>query len=219
MWLTRTRELVRAMTLEEWPPIWPTGPEAVRDADRCFRTAIGVSSGARAISPLRLHIALDEWLLTQDRELLSVGQRAVCGCALLELFAAGSQISRESPDILDALINIAPAMATAQSALTRVVHPLLREMARDSKELGMSADEHALVAASTYIVGLLVRTSRTYERAGMAAWAKVIKAEANRYDMQRLRRIIGMASEWKRMPLLAKQHLLSECNGTRARSR
>jgi hypothetical protein len=212
MQLHYTRIIVESMkgSLETWPNIWPTGPAIVQGAHRRFASAIGIAPGPRTISRSQLHGVLDEWLMSSDRRRISVRQRAICACALLELFASSPNVTREAPDIVSALQNIAPAVPLMTTTAIRAICHVLTTMHRAAKMLNLSEDEQATVLLAAGVSQLLVGKNRLSVM-DIESCLSAITSAATGHDMRRLRHLAFIASQWRELPPALRRRFKTTC--------
>jgi hypothetical protein len=206
--LRSTRQLAASFgdSIEQWPQLWPAGPAAVQAAHQRFKAAIGSSSAPRSIACRDVHTALDEWLMSSDRRRLSVRQRAVCGCALLELFASCKTVTREAPDILTAILNIAPAVPTMAPTGVDVVRRVLMTLRRRRRVLHLSDDEYALIVLASYISNTPVRR-QSWNPELVDRLCATVRRDATAHDLERLRRIVAGIAQWSGLPASVRRRL------------
>lgn len=153
--LEYTRRIVanNAQKLVPWPDLWPSGPDLARDSHRELLSAIGLTSGATWIDDLHIHTALDEWVLTDDRNMLTGMQRAVCGVALLEMFLlVGKMCDRVSPNVMDAIYEIGCAINQLSEVDVCVIYELLSKLITQREALQFSVDEESIIRLAIYII-------------------------------------------------------------------
>ena|ERR1043165_2469106 len=159
MLLRRTRSLARLLVQNnphEWPPLGDGVIRMVRESGDSFVSMLTHRRIKRIATAYRLHVALDEWLCSTDRESLSAKQRAICGCALLELFLKCPTMHRDSPTVLTAISNIAPAVREMPLRAIGVLRHVARELSMCRQ---LHASEVGLLRTFNYVCATLCRRS------------------------------------------------------------
>ena len=140
---------------EHWPDLMPDGLELVTESGDLFIHAICSPDGPVETDPFKLHVAIDEWLLTTDRDRLTAEQRAVCGCALLEVFCE-YETAREAPGILTALDNIVPVVPTMTDRSINLIAKAIDELQARREVSSLADDEVALLTLAKWCAELVV---------------------------------------------------------------
>jgi hypothetical protein len=128
MRLDRTRELLRLLPVEpSWPP--PAYPPFI--TERGLRVLRALKSDeSSTVDPDDVWSAVDEWMLSSDRDELSAEARSLCGIATLELFAAEPSCPRGSPSVNTAVTNVLFGYLCLPRAAQVIVTETLNHMLR-----------------------------------------------------------------------------------------
>lgn len=202
MLLPHTRRLVRAMGDQgrhPWPELWPSGPRLANQSGKRFLRAIDISQGPRPIRASDLHVALDEWLLSSDRMRLSKLQRAICGCALLELFASTSRFTREAPGITTALIHLAPVIRTMPRAGVGALRGLAGVLLERGTTVRLNDFERAMVSVTFQIFRVLSARSAKPDMAALLESVAVIRRDGMSEDVPEVRRLSNEVQRCERL--------------------
>lgn len=155
MYMTYSRRLAASMGIssQSWLSRVPPSPFWIDGAYDRLLSALGAKSGPRSI-PLRVaHDAIDELMGTDEFKSLTKRQRAVVGCAFIELAAVHRGIGRGFPTILMAIRYISLAMNEYNLAglhcLSSAFHKLY---SAQGLKHPLTELERALIAVVIYIL-------------------------------------------------------------------
>ncbi|MFI4915524.1 MAG: hypothetical protein ACIAS6_03320 [Phycisphaerales bacterium JB060] len=142
-----TRRLVKQLgeRIDPWPT--PMADPYVEVPRQKFMAAIGLMPvrGRGDISPIDAHAAVDEWINTSDRDLLTSAQRAVNGVALLECFSKYTECNRVSPPTVLGLKLLAQGLGEFSAEAIETAGRACKAMLDRRMALSLSDDEEALL--------------------------------------------------------------------------
>lgn len=167
-----TRYLVSCEDIFErstWKP--PTHPLVAAEGGNAIIKAMGGDDGEE-ITVFSCHSALDEWLLSNDREALSPIQRVFCACLLLEFFNQIPSAPRNVLSVRVAVMNTLPAICqltnSGLAAIRRGVSDTLSHSKLDLDEIERNELQFAnAILAETYCRS--VKSSRQQARQTLEA--------------------------------------------------
>lgn len=212
MILPHTTKIVESMKgqLVPWPELCPGGPSCAKASGIRFLAAIGLAFDGDRASVADVHAALDEWLLSSERQRLSKDQRAICGCSVLELFSVSAHVGRTTPSLLVALANISPAVDDMSTCALVECGRILDALHDRTATVELSDFEASIVAVAGSIVQAIDR-DHDIDGRRIAEAATVIKRDADDADVRWIRRIMRSVLSCKRLPHHARAVLLATC--------
>lgn len=95
-----------------------------------------------SLSPGKAQWAIDEWMGTSDAMALTDTTLAVLSCALLEVFLALPETTRDSPTIYRAVCSICRVLGKAPNDAQQALRGVLDAVLKNSSELRLTTDEY-----------------------------------------------------------------------------
>lgn len=205
---TRLAWMHRADIAKMIPPVYPG---VAKRAGRAF-TRLLTAEQPRTIAHADVQLAIDEWLLSSDRQRLSRTQCAVLGVALLEYVRANPRKPRSSLSILVALRNIAPAVATLDTDSLRLI-----ELAMTQLSL---VDIDELERSELSLVQSILARCIDAPPLNRAAPDKQLKSlfRSNRYDADHSIEIVLHLMQCRKLPPSLRRSLAATVYERRERS-
>lgn len=147
--LTRKIALLMKQDLEPWPEM---NISLFVEQEKRFLSAIGLAPESESISLWDVSVALDEWTTTTDFARLSIMQRAVCGCGLLEWFAEDPKLDRVSPSMVSVFECLAPALDRLGTAQIRLLREAFLALRRQRDAVSLQGYEVAMIDVAAYVI-------------------------------------------------------------------
>lgn len=199
--LRNTRRLVRTIDprmLLPWP--LPSYPPLVARCGARFLGAIGLTESKAPLNCYKSEWALDEWLQSDDLKLLSPMQRAICGCALLEVYSFLPGLDRVSPSILHGLTHLSKVLGRLTPEGLHAVKGAIDTLLASSERVSLYIAEIALLRLFAVVVEALGGADPGVGAQSIHAWRR--EAFIDEYDRNRrtLRRMELAAARCDRLP-------------------
>ena len=117
--------------------------------ERVALAALGRFGEPRAAAVWQLYCGLDEWLATSDGDELTAEQRAIAGCALLEVYAVrGVSVSPSTARVVVSIVDLVDRLEPAGKAA--IAEVCGRLAAREDE--GPAGDEAVMLRVTAYVI-------------------------------------------------------------------
>jgi hypothetical protein len=200
-YLRNARRLVRTLdpkTLLPWP--LPSYPPLVTRCGTRFLGAIGLTQTKARLNCYKAQWALDEWLQSDDLTFLSPMQRAICGCAVLEVYSFLPSLDRVSPSILHGLTHLSKVLDHLTPEGLRAVKDAIDTLMASSKRVSLSTAEIALLRLFAVVLDALRGTGSHVDTKSIRMWRREAFIDEHERNRRMLRRLELKAAKCDRLP-------------------